>query len=310
MFDESTLNQDALRKLPAYQCPRTYHIDRNLGSGCSGDPPGFPTYFLRSVYTQHGDTPHGGPTHVLRDASGVFRAIPETDWRGTREESDARRDALMRRLWLPLPYGHPRVRAWIVAAYQQMKHCYRDGAPGPHLKPPEYGRPATLIFPVPYYELRTFHDDERFSEEWRAKEQAAVAEHNAQLCTLYAKRCVPEYHAAYLTVSGYYPEHGPDLALIADPGRVRPGDWWETEDIQPLPQACTAGVVTLPSGGHLYRGCSGPPNGWTHPTGKTWCQWCGWTEPEPPRDTRTALERFPGEAMPRTCHDCLPGESC
>lgn len=277
MFDTSTLNQAALRKLRTYTCPPTYRIDSHLGAGCYGDPPGFPTYFLRSVYTSHGNSPRD-ISHVIRDDGGTFRRIPEHDWRGTREEADARWDALMRSLWAPLPYNHPRVRAWIVATYKHLRHCYRDIAPGPYLKPPEHGGPATLIFPVPDYELATFTDDPRFSEAWRTAERANVERRNAETRALYAARCLPQYHAAYLTVQRYYPEHTPDLALIrVSDVTAAPGDWWETEDVQPTPATCTAGRVPGP----LYRGCSDSTDRWSHPTGGTWCQWCGWTQPKP-----------------------------
>ena len=271
MFDTSTLNQAALAKLRPYIPPPTYRVDRHLGAGCAGDPPGFPTYYLRSVYTQHGNSPAKGPGYVIQDDAGILRRFPEHGWQGTRDEAASRWDALLRAFWLPLPYAHPRVRAWIVSTYQHHRHCYRD-LDG--IEPPEYGRPALLIYPVPSYKLRHFTDDPRFSDEWRTKERAAVDQANAELRAKYDRACCPETHSAFLIVREYYPEHTPDLTLIADPSReARLGNWWETEDQPPTPETCTAGAV---AGRKLYRGVSGPPNGGRHPLNGTWCQWCGW----------------------------------
>lgn len=281
MFDTSTLNQEALRRLPPYTPPPTYRVDNHLGSACYGDPPGFPTYFLRHVYTSHGNTPPKGPDAVIEeprtiaDQRGTLRRIPEISWGQTNAEGWENRRQFFTSLWLPLPYEHPRVQAWIVSTYIHHHHCYMDL--DQRVKAFEYGTPAMLIYPD-VYGLRTFQDDPRFSDEWRTKEREAVAQFNAELLGTYEGVCIPERHSAYLIVKRYYPEHTPDLDLIAQPPKQRPGDWWETEDRQPTPEECTGGRVVGPQGLAIgYRGISGSGHVSVHPLNGSWCQWCGWT---------------------------------
>src|SRR4051812_49187147 len=120
-MDFSTLNLDRLKKLPRYSLPPTYQLQQGSGNGCSGDPPGYPTYFTRSVYTRHGNHPRNGPYMVIV-FEGVNYVIP------TQEEK------LVRNLWLPLSLDHPRTRLWISGTYRHHNHCYGD-----------------VIYPVPYW---------------------------------------------------------------------------------------------------------------------------------------------------------------
>lgn len=46
-----TINAAELAKLPEAIIPDSYHLSQNEGSGCAMDPPGYPTYFIRHVYT-------------------------------------------------------------------------------------------------------------------------------------------------------------------------------------------------------------------------------------------------------------------
>jgi hypothetical protein len=50
-FDYSTINKDALNRLPIVKLPPTYRLQAGMGNGCFLDPPGYPTYFTQSVYT-------------------------------------------------------------------------------------------------------------------------------------------------------------------------------------------------------------------------------------------------------------------
>ena len=196
--DLSTLDVAALSKLPLLgELPSGYHLQRDPGNGCYGDPPGYPTYFTRSVYTPNGNNPGRGPTTVIDSPDGPrVVATAETEWlKGdTWDTAHARRAALLRGLYAPLPFDHARVQAWVSAVHHHMQHCYKDDAGA--AEPFEHGKPAMIIFPVPNYKLRTFHDDPRFSEEWRAKERAAVDQENADKRAAYTAVATPANHCA------------------------------------------------------------------------------------------------------------------
>jgi hypothetical protein len=49
-LDFSTINIDALQRLPSVTLPTTYRLQAGSGNGCFGDAPGFPTYFTRSPH--------------------------------------------------------------------------------------------------------------------------------------------------------------------------------------------------------------------------------------------------------------------
>jgi len=254
-MDFSTINLDALRSLPTYVVPDSYSVQHEPGNGCAGDPPGFPSYFTRSVYTKHGNNPRKGAELVIRH-EGTLYVIERAEWtRGdTWEQRMARRNELLLRLWKPLPYEHARVQCWIRETYRHHAHCYRDDA---GLVADKHDN-GMIIAPTPSYKLRAFCDDARFSDEWRAKERAAVEAFNADLRARTAQVAVPANHGAYRIVSRYYPEHRPDLALIANPPEEVGGMWWESEAAQPAPEACH-------------------PRWGRHPqAGVGWCQWCDW----------------------------------
>ena len=124
------------------------------------DAPGYPTYFTKSVYTQHGNTPGRGPTLVIAHGSAIYVVPSHKDWEGGREAHDAITEARLRSLWKPLPEDHPRVQLWIRHAYQHMAHCYRDHDTF------EPGRPATILYPVPVWKLRHFVGNRRLSARW------------------------------------------------------------------------------------------------------------------------------------------------
>lgn len=101
MIDFSTV-----KPLPGdkqHRLPPSYHYRSGHGSGCYMDPPGFPSYFLRSVWTRYGNHPHKGASHVL-DVNGIAFEVPR--YVGGREE-------WLRARWCPLPIEHPRIQAWI-----------------------------------------------------------------------------------------------------------------------------------------------------------------------------------------------------
>ena len=155
--DYSTINFEQLATLPLYQQPDSHCISKHEGSGCYGDPPGFPTYFLRSIYTRHGNTPSKGPQYILALPGQEERAVPKTELAGdTGEASRARFNALMHRLWKALPLDHPRTITWEQKVYVHPSTHYRGECPT--------SRDGGFFFPVPAYELHVFQVDERFSD--------------------------------------------------------------------------------------------------------------------------------------------------
>src|SRR5262245_26451638 len=69
-----TLNAERVNKLPVYKLPPTYRLG-TPGMGCAGDAPGYPTYYIRPVYNQHGNTPRNAPDAVLLGTDGQLHRI-------------------------------------------------------------------------------------------------------------------------------------------------------------------------------------------------------------------------------------------
>lgn len=264
-YDYSTINLDALRKLPRVTLAQTYRLQDTLGGGCAGDPPGYPSYFTQHVYTQYGNSPGRGSTEVVKD--------PETgalyEVMNARDQFEVRRSRL-RALYvpLPLPIEHLRTQAWIRATFQHLRHCYLD------VERPEYGRPGTLIYPVPDYKLQTFTDDVRWSDEYRTAKRAEVAAFNRQERERAAGLATLDNHQAVCRIREVYPEFAvgaePLLATVVEEAWTRgegPGDWWQREAAQPTVEACE------------YRN---RPNAWGSDARKHrtegWCQYCGRTD--------------------------------
>jgi len=158
LHDHSTLNLDELRNLPTCELPDRYHLQTDPGNGCAGDPPGYPTYFTRSVYTPAGNPPTRGPEQVISHDGVLYVTGSSGDW-GKGETFDtvhARSHALMRRLYVSLPFDHPRVQAWIAQTMRHQASMYIDDEG--LAENPEYGRPARIVFPTPDYKLHHFHD--------------------------------------------------------------------------------------------------------------------------------------------------------
>lgn len=246
-IDYSTINREELLELPVYKMLPTYRLQDGSGNGCYGDPPGYPTYFTRDVYTQHGNAPSRGPQYVIgvRGDDGGWRAV---DNKGSDEDQKAK----LRRLWLPLPIDHPRTRMWIQGTYQHMANCYSD------VERLEYGKPGTLIYPVPDYNLKRFTDDYRWSDHYRAAAVQEVNAYNVQERERARRIAIPENHHAVRTIREFYPEYEPEIELIEAPPQERIPAWWETEAEQPSAAQCQSAMR------------------WgTHPLGDP-CQFCGW----------------------------------
>lgn len=223
--DTSTINQKALRRFPVYNKPLTYEISRSMGAGCYGDAPGYPSYFLQNVYTAHGNTPSRGPQFVIRDDAGVYHAMPDFWGKGA-----DRRDAILHKLWLPLSVDHVRVQTWIQHVYQQAAHCY-TALPGDRSD-------RHVIWPVRKFWLPT--RPEPFIETHYGETKVRIdAAGYRKMLTAYRTEVKnllraawdvaknPGNHLAVARIRKFYPEHVPDLALIANPPRLLQADWWE-----------------------------------------------------------------------------------
>ena len=226
-FDLSTINKKELNKLPLYKGAPTYHLQTDPGNGCFLDPPGYPTYFTQSVYTQHGNVPGRGAQMVIlgRVVESTKDHETGTDWAQTRDIGNER----LRKLWMPLPLEHPRTKAWKIALYNHLRYCYFDA------DAPE--RDRTLIFPVPDYKLRKFHDDPRFSEEWSEKERAASEQANTEIIAHASRVATPDNHQAVRKIREYYPGYQPELHLMNAPPNSE-GNWWERLAGRPTPETC------------------------------------------------------------------------
>lgn len=249
--DMSTIDKEKLDLLPNYNIPSSYHMQSDPGNGCFLDPPGFPSYFTRSIYTKHGNEPSRGVTKVLLGKAVESRS----DWDNNKTWDAVcnKRSSLLKKLWKPLPLDHPRTIAWIEAVYKHLQHCYYDKDAGESDK--------TLIYPLPSYQLKSFVDDKRFSEEWRIKERAAVDQANSETIANALKIAIPENHMAVRSIQRYYPDHVPDLKLIEKPPASAP-TWWERFSECPTPENCPGGM------------------GRNHPLNGSWCQVCGWHKEE------------------------------
>lgn len=219
------------------------------GSGCFMDPPSYPTHFY-SIATGKGRNSGCMSLDSALDEEeaehlpdAVLDRVRQliTDWQTTRPALDS-----------------PRALAWMADCYAHFKSCYVDD----HqiAEPFEYDKPATIIYPVPSYKLKHFHDDPRFSEEWRTKEKAAIEQANNEILAAYAKVAIPDNHQAVRFIRKFYPEHQPRLDWIGTAPQ-NPGHWYKTLDAPPTPENCPG-----------ERGIG------KHPVNGSWCQFCGWHE--------------------------------
>lgn len=244
-FDYSTIDREKLGRLPQLKLPPTFHLSRSRGNGCFMDPPGYPTYFTQSVFTGHGNSPprKGQATLVLLGhvVCANYESLEEVDKR-------------LRGLWAPLPIDHRRVAAWISECYKYFHACYSV----PDIL--EYGRPKTLTMSCDFAH-RKFKDDPRFSDEWRAKERAAVDAYNVEQTRQWNRIAIPDNHQAVRFIRKYYPEHAAIISWIGVPPASE-GDWWSVYATRPSPEECP--------------GEARWENSARHPVNGSWCQVCGW----------------------------------
>ena len=264
--DWSTIDIDRLRALRVYELPTYYHTQDEPGNGCAGDPPGYPTYFTRNIYTSAGNSPECGPQMVITFEGRHYIVDHSSDWDGVKgwDEYSAKRDARLRSLWKPLSIDHERTRLWMQGTYAHQQHMYLDEA-GSYQREGDTSyskRWNSFVFPVPSYKLEHFRDDPRLSEEWRSTEKANKERKNAETIALATQIATPENHCAVRIIRRYYPEHQPIMDWITGAAPPPPGNWWETAAKQPKPENCP--------GQYDHK----------HPVNGSWCQWCGWREAE------------------------------
>lgn len=252
-MDYSTINLDILRSLPVYHTPTLLRLQDGSGNGCVGDAPGYPSYFTRNIYTRHGSEPYLGPLQVITDPDDdtTHYVVLEAG----QEDRYTKRAQMLQQLWRPLPLDHERTRLWIVSQYQHFRHCYQD------VEQPEYGRPGTIIFPVPSWKLKVPHFDPHWTEEHKRTVQAEADAFNNMLRKRSARIATPDNHWAVVAIRRFYPDYQPEHGLIHDTPMEPVGHWWETEARQPSEEDCA----------HSQRW------GNKHPVNTTWCQWCGRT---------------------------------
>lgn len=244
----STLDTILLASLPQYLLPRTYSVDSGMGLGCLLDPPGYPTYFLRHVFTKSGNLPQRKAQVVIKFL-GKYYVIATAD--STQDEIDA----LIRRLWKPLPLEHPRTQAWIADMIRYYKGCYVDPRPGA-------GRFGTSIR-VPSVDGDWSNDDIleiaqvlgikiegiRF---YPSSEQPGVR-------WAVAKKMVMEMTNA---ATWFIRRHYPDYVFTGTPEYT--GDWYSILAERPTPENCPGKIWSW--------------GDTAHPVNSDWCQVCGWHE--------------------------------
>jgi hypothetical protein len=180
------------------------------------------------------------------------------------------RDALMKRLYVPLPVTHPRTQAWIRETFAHHRHCYQV----PELRAAgKNWSDAMLIWPggccgnTPFGRLlNSEHEIEhakanlcydKWTEEAKRDFCQNIVSNNSRVIEMCQKVAVPENHDATILVRKVYPDFQPTAELI-EAKFDRPGNWWEVLAENPGPDNCPGQY------GH------------SHPVNGNWCQFCGW----------------------------------
>jgi hypothetical protein len=265
-MDFSTINIKALRRLPVYNLPPSYTLQRDPGNGCFLDPPGYPSYFTRNVYTRYGNNPHKGVLTVISYQGTHYVVEHSDDWKGGGwDEYRAKVDARLRRLWNPLPLEHPRTQAWIDYCIGYFDHCFID---------PRTGKTECGSW-VTNENMWDILDALGVEYSQALKEKVLRIEEASKLQYLHVE---PEYlegseELEYLKLDNliyaktnkdthyiqeWYPEYEYDGNRKGSYGAGGVGSWWERLSSRPAPSEC-------------------PGEAWQrHPVNGTWCQVCGW----------------------------------
>jgi hypothetical protein len=210
-MDFSTIDIEKLTSLPQWIPVNGTTIQKEPGNGCSGNPPGHPTYFTRNIYNFLGNN--------LQDQKMVIYYCDKYYIVGKK---------VLHALWKPLPLDHERTKLWISCTYKHYKNCYNKF------------NGDIIIFPVPYYKLKKYNYDERWKEEFIKHHCKEIDEFNNNIIKENEKVAIPENHSAVRFIRKFYPEYQPDLELIKNPPENNIGLWWETIASQPLEKECAA----------------------------------------------------------------------
>jgi len=262
--DWSTINLAALTRLPRYTLPPTYHLQSDMGNGCAGDPPGYPTYFTRAVYTKYGNTPRNAPFYVIQAPNGYLY-----DASGARSMNHCC-DQKWDRLWVRPDINHPRVQAWIRSTFLHHKHCYQVPAlraagknwsdamliwPDGCLGKTPLGDLRDVSFETDY--ARKHRDYDKWTEEHRTAFVKEIELENQRIIAECSAVATPENHDGTIIVREHYPEFQPTDELLAAK-YDHPGNWWEIMAQRPNPESCPGQY------------------GMAHPVNGSRCQMCGW----------------------------------
>ena len=228
-YDNSTLDLDAIRKLPVYEgsLVRRCHVTSDY-------PPGHPTYFMQDICGSSTVT-------VIITAPGVEGSRVITVFEYNIEFGKDEFDKLVSSLWKPLPLDNPRVRMWVRGEYRYFGSCYNKD------KSPETRR--DFHWPIPAYELKA----SRFTGEPGQKDKDDYIE-------VRRPHAIPENHRAVLNIRKFYPDYEPDLELIENPPSEGPVGydlrWWKRYCVQPRPEQCDD-VIVLDSGVRKHHTLAG-----------------------------------------------------
>lgn len=221
----------ALRKRPVFVPTPSLYVGDSWGMGCFMDPPGYPTYLLRSVYRYGNSVPWTSAAYrnmkikadaVITHNGQHYALYLHTDYDRVRDEEPndrwkamyALRDKRLHSLWLRPPLDHPLVQAWIEHVWRHQKNCYYD----PRL--PTSADRHTVIYPVPdwswslVYRASLPKMDPNWRTEYVAELHQRVAIDRFEALNRVRAVALPENHSAVRTIKQYYPEY-PLAAYVA-----------------------------------------------------------------------------------------------
>jgi len=234
--DWSTINlQWARSHLPAYKLPPTYHLG-DMGNMCYLDAPGYPSYFVRSVYTSYGNTPTRGPQQVIQLPDGSIRVVlSEKDYNTFATAETCRKSVewRLRRLWKPLPIEHPRVKAWMMHVYRHFNGCFTT----PLTRTIQVGFFTNEEIPSIVRALGLASELHPDMADYAVRAVFDPSVHDAfllywkELCTTVASLTyTPVVH-----IREFYVEFDPN---VHEHDSEDTGSWWETFSYRPSPDEC------------------------------------------------------------------------
>lgn len=198
-LDYSTIDLEVLRSLPVYKRAPTYRIDNSPGAACYGDPPGYPTYFLRYVWTPYGNHPRGGAVLVISDPERIGAYGEPVQYAVVKGYDDYLNDwtkkPIFRKLWKPVPMDSLRFKLWERGRYIHFSSCIHDESVG---KINGYAR-CGVDFRVSVFAVREY---ETYAN-YEGNEQTALVRKKLY-CD--AKQHL-QNHAAVYDIREFYPEY-------------------------------------------------------------------------------------------------------